>query len=220
MRTIGLPNLDGPPPPGLVLAESAALLASVGTLSRVAESLAEVPQRRKAVIFVTVGVPVDAAGASEITIVTPEDGAGAAEIGSVSRRLMDVMKETYRRAQRANVNIYTVSPAGVGGMAAYIQSQQWQGRFVPPTRRSLELPDSSSASPGIGGRVLRTQRPATALTQVFLENGPTTFGYHAESGADGSTAHRGHGQLPGDGAHAQITMPAPGRSRRRPRFHR
>ena len=32
------------------------------------------------------------------------------------RQVFDYMRDTYRQAQRANVNVYTVSPAGVGGM--------------------------------------------------------------------------------------------------------
>ena len=49
--------------PGLVLAETPALYASIDTLRRVAETLASLPQRRKAVIYVTVGVPADLSSA-------------------------------------------------------------------------------------------------------------------------------------------------------------
>ncbi len=71
---------------------------------------------------------------------------GAARSEPMLRRIFDYMRDTYRRAQAANVNIYTVSPAGVGGMDHYIQSQRWQGRFVPPTKQASTTP---SFSPGL-----------------------------------------------------------------------
>ena len=54
--------------PGLALAETPALYASIDTLRRVAETLTSLPQRRKAVIYVTVGVPADLTSAAEVYV--------------------------------------------------------------------------------------------------------------------------------------------------------
>ncbi len=172
-RTIGLPKpADGPVPPGLIYAESSGFLASIGTLSRVAESLADVPQRRKAVIYVGVGVPASGAASSEIALAgNPEDP--TAEIGAIARQVMDRMTQTYRKAALANVNIYTVSPAGVGGMEALIQSERWKGRIVPTYESSTNYNEFLvGLAENTGGRAFPERNEfATALAQVFAENG-------------------------------------------------
>jgi VWFA-related protein len=170
-RTIGLPKLEGGGgPTGFIYAESVAFFASVGTLTRIAESLADLPQRRKAVVYVTVGVPASAEVAGEIAMI----GSGAdTESGAIARRVFDMMQTTYRRAQLANVNIYTVSPAGVGGMEQFIQSERWKGKFIP----RYELPGNYSdylvgIAENTGGRAFPERNEfASALNQVFLENG-------------------------------------------------
>ena len=172
-RTIGLPKpADGPVPPGLIYAESSGFLATAGTLSRVAESLADVPQRRKAVIYVGVGVPASGAASSEIAMAGNTDNP-TAEIGAISRQVMDRMTQTYRKAALANVNIYTVSPAGVGGMEQLIQSERWKGRIVPTYESSMNYNEFLvGLAENTGGRAFPERNEfATALAQVFVENG-------------------------------------------------
>ena len=172
-RTIGLPRpADGPVPPGLIYAESAGFLATAGTLSRIAESLADVPQRRKAVIYVGVGVPTSGAASSEIAMAGNTDNP-TAEIGAISRQVMDRMTQTYRKAALANVNIYTVSPAGVGGMEQLIQSERWKGREVPSYESSTNYNEFLvGLAENTGGRAFPERNEfATALAQVFVENG-------------------------------------------------
>jgi VWFA-related protein len=171
-RTIGLPPN---PPPGFQLAESNAFYQSIGTLSRVAEALADVPERRKAVVYVTVGLPADPETASTPVLAggTGDDFLGGGEIGPMLRRIFDYMSETYRRAQAANVNIYTVSPAGVGGMDDYIQSQRWQGRFVPPYETGFNYSEFLiGIAENTGGRAFTNRNEFdSALTTIFQENG-------------------------------------------------
>jgi VWFA-related protein len=172
-RTIGLPKpADGPVPPGLIYAESSGFLATAGTLSRVAESLADVPQRRKAVIYVGVGVPASGAASSEIAMAGNTDDP-TAEIGAIARQVMDRMSQTYRKAALANVNIYTVSPAGVGGMEQLIQSERWKGRIVPTYESSMNYNEFLvGLAENTGGRAFPERNEfATALAQVFVENG-------------------------------------------------
>ena len=172
-RTIGLMKpADGPVPPGLIYAESYPFLSSIGTLSRVAESLADVPQRRKAVIYVGVGVPTSGAASSEIAMAGNSDNP-TAEIGAISRQIMDRMSQTYRKAALANVNIYTVSPAGVGGMDQLIQSERWKGREVPTYETATNYNEFLvGLAENTGGRAFPERNEfATALAQVFTENG-------------------------------------------------
>jgi VWFA-related protein len=171
-RTIGLPPDS---PPGFQLAESNAFYQSIGTLSRVAETLAAVPERRKAVIYVTVGMPasLDAAATPVLAGGTGDEPLGGGEIGPMMSRIFDYMRDTYRRAQAANVNVYTVSPAGVGGMDQYIQSQRWQGKFVPPYETPANYFDFLvGVAENTGGRAFPDRNEfETALTTIFQENG-------------------------------------------------
>ena len=151
--------------------------SSVDVLRRVADTLASVPQRRKALIYIGVGMPagnqpseIVLAGASAY-----ENPAAAADretqaaLGQVRHRLMAV----YRDARLANVNVYGVSPAGVGGMAALLQSERWKQRFVP----AYETPGAYfdflvGLAENTGGRAFPDRNDfATAIDQVFQENG-------------------------------------------------
>ncbi|HUL73110.1 MAG TPA: VWA domain-containing protein [Vicinamibacterales bacterium] len=66
--------------------------------------LATVPNRRKTVVFVSTGVPIDFMATRGCP-------------GELRDRMIDV----FGRAARANVNIYSVDPAGYDGYARYLQ---------------------------------------------------------------------------------------------------
>jgi VWFA-related protein len=83
---------------------------TVPTLDTVVARLATVPNRRKTVILVSTGLPVSFSG-----------GRGC------PAELADIMKNVFRRAQRGNVNIYSVDPGGVNGYADYLQSPVRRG---------------------------------------------------------------------------------------------
>ena len=80
------------------------------TLDTVVARLATVPNRRKTVILVSTGLPITFLG-----------GRGC------PAELADIMKNVFRRAQRANVNIYSVDPGGMNGYANYLQSPVRRG---------------------------------------------------------------------------------------------
>ena len=83
---------------------------TVPTLDTVVARLATVPNRRKTVILVSTGLPISFLG-----------GRGC------PAELADIMKNVFRRAQRANVNIYSVDPGGMNGYADYLQSPVRRG---------------------------------------------------------------------------------------------
>ena len=80
------------------------------TLDTVVARLATVPNRRKTVILVSTGLPISFMG-----------GRGCAA------ELADIMKNVFRRAQRANVNIYSIDPGGRDGYANYLMSPVRRG---------------------------------------------------------------------------------------------
>jgi VWFA-related protein len=69
------------------------------TLRAVTERLAAIPNRRKTVLLVSTGSPV------QFTLG-----------GTCQDRYYEEMRQTFRLAQRANVNIHGVDPGGFGGM--------------------------------------------------------------------------------------------------------
>jgi VWFA-related protein len=99
----------------------------VPTLDTVVARLASVPNRRKTIILVTTGIPISFA---------------------VSRgcpgELSDIMKGVYRRAQQANVNIYSIDPAGQNGYAQYLQNPVRRGGR--PADRTYSLPEAERAA--------------------------------------------------------------------------
>jgi len=102
-------------PPSLtagVVMDSYYYLSSLNTLARVAEYLEAVPMRRKVVAYLSIGIPMSPADAAQITLA----GTGSALGGEVHQALLSALRRTVDRAQRANVAIYGLVPAGLGGL--------------------------------------------------------------------------------------------------------
>ena len=181
-RTIGYSNGEGL---GAVLAQMQGFESSVGVLTRIAQSLAEVPQRRKTVIYIGVGLPAGNAPA-EIGLAGGPNR-GAQEVGAIMTQMRHRLMETYRQARLSNVNVYTVSPAGVGGMAAFIEAERLKGRSVPSFETSGNYLDFlMGLADNTGGRAFPERNEfESALTQVFLENGSYyLLGYSPPNPAD------------------------------------
>jgi VWFA-related protein len=117
---------------------------TVPALQTLVSRLSTIPNRRKTVIFVSTGVPLNL-GASR-------DCAG---------ELAYDMREMFREAQRANVNIHSVDPGGYNGYERYLQTPVRRGR---PAENVL----SSGAA-----------RNAARLRHDFLEITADHTGAHA-----------------------------------------
>ena len=119
--------------------------ASIQTLGLVAARLTHVPQRRKAVIYVSTGVPVDLVKITRAGVIAPLrpeqsvpvvvssmneptkedlfDAAGALLADRPQEAYGAALQAALIRAQYGNVNVYSIDPAGLGGMEAYLQSR-------------------------------------------------------------------------------------------------
>jgi VWFA-related protein len=84
--------------------------ASLHTLARVADWLAAVPERRKALVWVSVGVPLNM---SQV-----RDPGGASGV------MFDRFRTVLDRASRAHVNVYPIDPGGLDGLRFHIESRQ------------------------------------------------------------------------------------------------
>ncbi len=92
---------------------------TVPTLHTLTARLASIPNRRKTLFFVSTGVRLDF-------------GDRRSECSSV---LADIMQDVYRMAQRGNVNIYGVDPAGYRDPGDFLQSAL-AGRAGPAVGQS------------------------------------------------------------------------------------
>jgi VWFA-related protein len=125
-------------------------LASVQTLTSVADYLAAAPQRRKAMVWISAGLPVGFDQAGPV-LIDPAIGAAARD---ASLTLVDKTVEMLRRAHRANVAVYAIDPHGLR---------------VPPT--SPEVESLVMTSTRTGGRALvHTNDFASGIEQIFAEN--------------------------------------------------
>jgi|SRR5579862_452919 len=147
----------------------------LNVIDKIAEYLTDVPQQRKALIFVSPGVPIDLAtltqtspttqrgtgsggrgqrggggGASGIASRTPGDTAGPAAT------LHDLTEDIFRMAARANVSVYGISPGGLDTAPGF-----------DPGRDFLQ-----SLSEGTGGfAVTDSNKFDWSISQIFAENG-------------------------------------------------
>ena len=100
---------------------------TIPTLDTVVARLAAVPNRRKTVILVSVGIP--------LTFMDTRGCPG--ELGSI-------MKDVFRRAQQSNVNIHSIDPAGYDGYARYLQNPIRKGGR--PAERTMTMAGAERAA--------------------------------------------------------------------------
>jgi VWFA-related protein len=135
---------------------------AVPTLDTVASRLATAPGRRKALMFISVGVALS---------LSATDACGS--------QLADVMKGVFRKAQRANVNVYGIDPAGAGGYQQYLRMRAAQRGSEPPFPGRRRVPRNVRAlqdfmrvlAEQTGGRaVINTDATDAAIDQILEED--------------------------------------------------
>lgn len=149
---------------------------AVPTLDTVAARLATAPGRRKALMFISVGVALS---------LSATDSCGS--------QLADVMKAALRKAQRANVNIYGIDPAGLGGYQQYLRLRAAQRgtetmipgrRRVPRNVRVLQDFMRSLAEQTGGRAVINTDAIDRSIDQILDEDRVYYLvGYESTQGA-------------------------------------
>jgi VWFA-related protein len=148
---------------------------SIDTLRRVAESLRDIPLRKKTLVYVSVGVPVDLEEASSPATMSSGDlsaflkGAGTVHATLMHGDLIGGMREAFGQAASANVNIYAVDPSGLGGMEGFLQSRRMDMRLASQRAR-LHTDFLRSVSETSGGRaIVDTNDFDTTIDGIFQE---------------------------------------------------
>ena len=150
-----------------VLMRSACLRSQliVPTLETVTSQLATVPKRRKTIVLVSTGVPVVF---------------GDTQSPCASEKT-EVMKDVFRTAQRADVNIYSIDPSGFRGYETYLADKM----SIRPGRGGGRNPQGAASNNAhlrheflkdtadyTGGRaVVDSDDIDSAIDQIFEEDG-------------------------------------------------
>ncbi len=177
--------------------------ASIRTLGLVSARLAHVPQRRKAVVYVSTGIPVELvtntfvatptalrvgqSATVDVLDTTMDETIDTDLLVAVSELLEHRPQEAYGaalrealvRAQYGNVNIYSIDPAGLGGLEGYLQSRVRVGAsgtaLVTPIEAVMEShlhrDFLRSVAETSGGRaILNTNNFDAGVTSIFEAN--------------------------------------------------
>jgi VWFA-related protein len=113
--------------PALMRSQCQRTQPAVPTLDTVASRLATVPNRRKTIVFISVGVPLSFAATR-----------------GCPAELADIMKDVFRKSERANINIYGIDPAGYRGYENYLQMPIRRGGR--PALRTYSAREAEAAS--------------------------------------------------------------------------
>ena len=147
---------------------------SVRTLYDTVELLQTAPGRRKAVIYVSTGVPLRRIQPTLASGVEGEIREQSAVGGTA-----DLASRVFERALRGNVSVYPVDPGGLAGLEHYFLRRVWAAPAAVPDRLLLQsvyeearvyLDFLKVIADNTGGRaVLNTNEFNTGLDQIFVE---------------------------------------------------
>ncbi len=127
---------------------------SLQTLRSVTESLAAIPHRRKAVFFISPGIPIDFEA-----LATPMKYGDIGDPQGVASVHVNEMRATFRQAQLANVNIYCIDIHGLDASPGGSDTFKLEREFL------------QTVSENTGGfAIVNTNEFAPGVTQVFREN--------------------------------------------------
>jgi VWFA-related protein len=159
--TLGLPFGSAPLvdlAPDLRKQDEQFWLGSVNTLRNIVNTLIAIPHSRKALIWVTPGVPLDMQA-----VATGKD---------VPSRVAALTKEVADTARRANVPIYPIDPSGLGGLESYITGKVGtylpQG-VTPPWTMSQDYAVQTAVNTG-GRPIVNTNDFGPGIAEIFREN--------------------------------------------------
>jgi len=154
---------------------------SIPTLEAVVARMASVDKRRKSLLFLSIGVPLTFGGRG------------------CNLTLSEMMKDVFRRAQAANVNIHTIDPTGYDGYVDYIRThpvRRGPEMGMPDRRRVPGLPQVSNyvrflheflqnTAESTGGRaIINTDAIQSGIEDIFGEDGSFyLLGYQSSNGA-------------------------------------
>jgi VWFA-related protein len=141
--------------------------STLGTLRSVSQALVDLPQRRKALVFVSPGLPIDTGEG------VPRQDFGNGLDPGVTRRLLLDLEGIFAAAERANVNVYGLDPGGLRAPSATPPRPGPGGLLTGLTMQPGKLNRHflNTLSENTGGFVIvDTNDEQPGITQIFREN--------------------------------------------------
>ena len=164
------PPCTTPPCPAPVDTDLWFYQSAVRTLDNLADYLAAVPNRRKALFWVSPGVPV---GPCEPARGQPNTPLGAAPPCKFTEGwvidLNHKTDEVFRKAQRANVTVYPIDPTGLGGIRNYLTMRVGETAAIFNTTLMQDYLMATAANTG-GRAVMNTNEFGPEIGEIFEEN--------------------------------------------------
>jgi VWFA-related protein len=140
--------------------------SSVITLLTVAKYLAEVPDRRKVLVYISVGLPIDTGILAGVQL-----GAGGLSPSESQRRILNLLDLAFRHAQAANVSVYPIDPGGLAGLEGFYMGARRMRQIDAHAKATNHLDSLRTIAENTGGRALvDTNTFEPGLDQMFLEN--------------------------------------------------
>jgi VWFA-related protein len=140
--------------------------SSVITVATAAKYLSELPDRRKVLVYVSVGLPID-----PDTLAGVELGAGGLSPSESMRRLASLLDLALRNAQAANVSVYAIDPGGLAGLEAFFMGARRMRQVDAHARARNHLDSLKAIAENTGGRALvDTNDFEPGIDRMFLEN--------------------------------------------------
>jgi len=132
--------------------DSAARDGSVRSLQMATEALLAAPTRRKALVYLSPGVPVNAALAANVTLTTGRTQSAR----EANVRLAGLLPDLFRELQRANVVVYPIDPTGPNGIAPFVSRtlatiqvmHEYTPDIVQPESQEPRVARCDNAHPG------------------------------------------------------------------------
>ena len=141
---------------------------SVNVVEKAIDTLSTLPDRRKSIVYIGQGVPVDMGFLAPQVPGLPVDGGSSSLMTSaMMSRVTSQMRRVFERAARANVNVYTVDACGLRAPSPAAR----YGTRVPTCVPGLEVEYLQTLAENTGARaVINTNEFDTGLTAIFEEN--------------------------------------------------
>ena len=153
---------------------------SIDTIGEIAKSLADVPHRRKVLVYVGIGVPVNVEGAATAPAVGSEEGTNADLQGSALQSI-GALGQALRRARMSNVSVYSIDSAGLGGLDAYAIAHPG---YMDSAQQMRDYLFAIAANTG-GRAAVEVNDVTPAIERVFSENNSYyVIGYRATTPPD------------------------------------
>jgi VWFA-related protein len=153
---------------------------SIDTIGEIAKSLADVPHRRKVLVYVGIGVPLSVEDATTAPVIGSEEGTSADLQGSALQSI-GALGQALRQARMSNVSVYSIDSAGLGGLDGYASTRPG---FMPPPQQMRDYLFAIAANTG-GRAAVEVNDVTPAIERVFSENNAYyLIGYRATTPRD------------------------------------